>query len=194
MIDGISLDSLTRRDWLTLPNAITLVRLLLIVPLAWMLIAGTHPAVVLTLITVFGLTDWVDGFLARRLHQESKIGALIDPIADRLGVGVLALALVLDGRIAAWIVVVIVGVDLCLAVTFVVVRPDDHPPVTPLGKVRTALLMTGFVVTGVGLIPGWHAAAVIGRVLCAGGALAHLGAGIGYFRDMVNPEAISRAA
>ena len=194
----MELTTLTRRDWLTLPNLITVVRLLLIVPLAWMLISGTHSVAALILLVVFGLTDWVDGFLARRLGQESKIGALIDPIADRLGVGVLALALVLDGRIAAWIVIVIAGTDVVLAITFLLKRPAEHPPVTPLGKARTALLMAGFVVTGLGLLPGWHAAAVIGHICCALGAVAHVGAGIGYFCAMVGAGAesdqVSRAA
>jgi cardiolipin synthase len=184
-IDGLSLSSLTWRDWLTIPNVVTLARFLLIIPVAWLLISGDHATTALILLTVFGLTDWVDGFLARRMGQESAIGALIDPIADRLGVGVVAMALVLGGRLAAWIVVVIVAVDLCLAVTFLIVRPTRHPPVTPLGKVRTALLMAGFVATGLGLVPGWRAAAVIGRILCATGAVAHAVAGLGYFRAMV---------
>lgn len=74
-----------------LPNAITAIRLLLVPVFGWSIVAG-KTALAPTLLAVIALTDWLDGFLARRYRVESRFGALFDPVADKL-TQVLGLAL-----------------------------------------------------------------------------------------------------
>ena len=70
---------------LTLPNLISVVRLALI-PLLWWWMATDHVAAAGWLLGVIGSTDWIDGYLARRLNQVSEVGKFLDPLADRLAV------------------------------------------------------------------------------------------------------------
>lgn len=68
----------------TWANLVTAIRLALIPVFFWLLFATGHRAIAAWLLGALGATDWVDGYLARRLHQVSKIGKIIDPTADRL--------------------------------------------------------------------------------------------------------------
>ena len=174
-------------DWLTVPNLITVARLLLIVPVAVIIARGedSQRTLALALLTVFGLTDWVDGAVARRFGQVSELGEVLDPIVDRVGVGVIAAAMVLGGHLEVWVVLLIIVVDVTVGTAFLIVRPAHHPEVTPIGKARTALLMVGFILTGVGMVTGAHAVAAAGRAVCAVGAVAHTAAGVGYVRAIV---------
>jgi len=173
------------RDWATLPNAITLLRLILVVPVAILIINGLRPLVTVVLLIVFGASDWVDGYLARKLHQTSKTGAVLDPIADRIGVVVIALALVIGGHLSPWVALGVATVDVGVGVTFLMVRPVTAPGVSWVGKVRTAILMAGILLIGIGLIPELHQAGMIGQILCMIGAILHLIAGIGYVTSIM---------
>jgi CDP-diacylglycerol--glycerol-3-phosphate 3-phosphatidyltransferase len=90
----------------TLPNSLTLLRIVLIpclvavfyLPVKW---AGPAAAI---LFAIAGITDWFDGYLARRLEQQSRFGAFLDPVADKLMVAV-ALILIVDANPAAWIAI-----------------------------------------------------------------------------------------
>ena len=85
----------------TIPNAVSLVRLLLIPLFIWLvLIEQTAWAGVL--LGFIGATDWVDGYLARRLDQVSEVGKMLDPIADRLAVAVAVILGLLVGVLPAW--------------------------------------------------------------------------------------------
>ncbi|HEV3187342.1 MAG TPA: CDP-alcohol phosphatidyltransferase family protein, partial [Acidimicrobiales bacterium] len=70
--------------WLTWPNAITLLRLALLPVFFWLLFGTNHRAVAAWLLAALGATDWIDGFVARRWHQVSNVGKILDPTADRL--------------------------------------------------------------------------------------------------------------
>jgi cardiolipin synthase len=70
--------------WLTWPNAITLVRLAFLPVFFWLLFGTAHRALAAWLLAVLGATDWIDGFVARRYHQVSNVGKILDPTADRL--------------------------------------------------------------------------------------------------------------
>jgi CDP-diacylglycerol--glycerol-3-phosphate 3-phosphatidyltransferase len=88
--------------WLTWANAITLVRLALLPVFFWILFSTNHWAIAAWLLGVLGATDWIDGFVARRLHQVSTVGKILDPTADRILVigGLLAVAVV--GAVPWW--------------------------------------------------------------------------------------------
>jgi cardiolipin synthase (CMP-forming) len=69
---------------LTLPNVVTLGRLLCVPVFLWLLLGSDHVAIAAWLLAGLGATDWVDGYLARHLHQGSELGKILDPTADRL--------------------------------------------------------------------------------------------------------------
>jgi cardiolipin synthase len=172
------------RDWATVPNAITVVRLLLVIPITLLLVNDAAPVVTLVLLILFGVSDWVDGYLARRLGQTSRTGALLDPIADRLGVVTIAAAFVVSGHLPLWIAVLIASIDVVLGVTYLCVRPTRMPDVSSLGKIRTAALMTGLALIGVGILPTLEPVALVGQVVCGAGAVLHVFACVGYIRAL----------
>lgn len=131
--------------WRTVPNLVSLLRLVVFIPLTIWLIAQPDQQLLATVsLVLFGATDWIDGFLARRLNQASRVGEVLDPIADRIGVIAIAIALTLTGIMPAYIVLVIAITDLALGIIGLLrlerVR-DGH--VLGIGKVRTALIMVG---------------------------------------------------
>ncbi len=87
----------------TVPNAITLVRLLLIPVFVWLLFGQDDRVGAAVLLAVLGATDWVDGFLARRWHQVSTVGKILDPTADRLLLAVGVVSIVIADAVPLWI-------------------------------------------------------------------------------------------
>lgn len=170
--------------WFTLPNLITVLRLVLVVPIVILLLSGDHPIAAVVLAVIFGATDWVDGLLARRLKQESRVGAILDPIADRLGVAVIGVTLVIIGAAPLWPVVAIVGVDVAVAIATLILRHEDRLHVNLIGKIRTAVIMLAAALILLGLIPGLEAVLVIGQVLLAIGAVMHVVAGALYVQQL----------
>ena len=166
-----------------MPNAITVLRLLLVIPVVALLVNGTAPLLALVLVVGFGASDWMDGYLARRLGQTSHAGALLDPIADRVGVVVIAVAFVVTGHLSLWIAVAVAAADLMLGAAHLIARPGRIPAVSLLGKARTAVLMTGFALTAAGLVPALDTVGRVGQLVCAAGAVLHVLACVGYVRS-----------
>lgn len=108
--DGVDFSS----RWLTLPNALSILRLALSPVVVWLLITGSMTALVvaLVLMVIAELTDFFDGFLARKLQQESDLGRLIDPVCDVIYHVSVFLAFVKQGWMAPWMLVVIYARDL----------------------------------------------------------------------------------
>lgn len=93
-----------------IPNAITVLRMLLAPPLAWLILAGHH-AEALWLAAFAGLSDAVDGLLAKRYGWTSRLGGLLDPIADKLMLLACFAALGIGDELPAWLVWLVVGRD-----------------------------------------------------------------------------------
>jgi len=130
----------------TLPNALSVLRLLG-VPLFLYLLLGPHAdGWAIIVLTVSGITDYLDGKLARLLNQTSKLGALLDPAADRLYVLSTLLAFVLRDVLPWWVAALIVGRDLVLLATIPPLRTRglDVLPVHYLGKAATFCLLYAF--------------------------------------------------
>jgi cardiolipin synthase len=87
---------------LTLPNAITLVRLACIPLFVWLLFGAHRQTGAAVLLAVLGATDWVDGFVARRYHQVSTVGKVLDPVADRVLVVTAVIAIIVHGAVPVW--------------------------------------------------------------------------------------------
>lgn len=90
------------RGLLTIPNLITLVRLACVPVFLWLLVGRDSRLAAAGLLAVLGATDWVDGYLARRLRQVSEVGKILDPTADRIMLLVAVLAIALDGAVPWW--------------------------------------------------------------------------------------------
>ena len=134
----------TERDrWLTIPNLLTLARFISIIPFVVLSIHGNDRGA-LILFFLVGLTDTLDGTIARRFGQTSRIGRLLDPLADKLftGIAFISLSLFRHGlaHIPVWITVAVLARDvLILGGSFVVYRLTGNSGFRPslIGKWNT---------------------------------------------------------
>ncbi|TBT83478.1 CDP-alcohol phosphatidyltransferase family protein [Propioniciclava sinopodophylli] len=167
------------RPW-TIPNAVTLLRLLLLVPVCWLIWTGAQGSwIPVVLLAVWASTDWVDGLLARLLDQRSKLGEWLDPFTDRLGIWGLALTLSISGVIGWWVLGIIVVVDMIVAVSAAKAARAGALGVSWIGKSRTAVLFVAVLLVVMGATV-WPAADVIGQVLLVVGVVLHVIAALGY--------------
>lgn len=95
---------MNRNPLLLVPNIITIARILAIIPIVAMVMSGdpTLRIVALVLYVLAAVSDYLDGYLARAWDQYSDLGRMLDPIADKLLVGILMAALAWDGSLSAW--------------------------------------------------------------------------------------------
>lgn len=123
-----------------LPNVLTLVRILLVAPIAWAIWSADYRLALLLLI-VAGVSDLLDGELARRFNWQSEFGATIDPVADKLLVFVLAVLLTVKGHVPLLLALIVVLRDVVIligaAVYRVLFRELEVAP-TWISKVNTA--------------------------------------------------------
>ena len=127
---------------LTVPNVISLLRICSI-PLIAYLVANRHLIISLVVLLISALSDGVDGIIARRFNQVSKLGQILDPVADRLLIlcSILALSM---ANILPWWLMVLVGVrDVLLGILTLVLAQHDYGPLPVhfAGKTGTAVLM-----------------------------------------------------
>jgi cardiolipin synthase (CMP-forming) len=148
---------------LTVPNALSVLRLLGVPLFLWLLLAGHGAAETdiwaIVVLALGGISDWADGKLARLLNQYSRLGELLDPAVDRLYILAALLGLGLRGVVPWWAVAVLVGRDLVLAACLPLLRRRGFgpPPVVYLGKAATFLLLWTFPLLVGGLQTGWFA-------------------------------------
>ena len=143
---------------MTIPNLLTLLRILLIIPFCYFVTAGVQwDSLALVIFVVAAFTDWFDGFYARRFQQFSDAGKLLDPLADKLLVTTALIAFVADNtiRLPVWGVVVVLGREFLitgfrgmLASRQVVMEADQ------LGKAKTATQMASIIILLVAREPG----------------------------------------
>ncbi|NMR21555.1 CDP-alcohol phosphatidyltransferase family protein [Cellulomonas fimi] len=130
---------------LTVPNVISLGRLAL-VPVFAVLITRGDDVWALAVLAVSGISDWLDGVIARRFDQVSRLGQLLDPAADRLFILVTLVALAWRDVVPLWLVVVLVGRDLLLACLLVPLARHGYGPLPVhfAGKAGTFALLYAF--------------------------------------------------
>ena len=90
-----------RRRVLTVPNAISVLRLACAPLLVWLLLGTDARGLAIALLALLGATDWVDGWVARRYDQGSELGKVLDPVADRVLLLAAVVALLIDGSVPA---------------------------------------------------------------------------------------------
>jgi cardiolipin synthase len=138
---------------LTLPNVISFARILAVPYFVWLLLGADELIAAGLLLLAIGGTDWLDGYLARRLGQVSKLGKMLDPIADRLAIVTAVIAGWIAGILPGWLVVGLLvreSMVASLAVWLLLVHHDTID-VRWIGKLATFLLY--------GAIPGYYVAA-----------------------------------
>jgi CDP-diacylglycerol--glycerol-3-phosphate 3-phosphatidyltransferase len=151
-------EALPERVW-TVPNILSVLRLLGVPLFLWLLLGPQADGWALVVLMVAGITDWADGKLAKWLDQYSRLGALLDPAADRLYIVSTLIALALREIIPIWVVALLVGRELVLGVALLVLRRYGYPPlqVHYLGKAATLLLLYAFPVLLIAQGEGWVA-------------------------------------
>ena len=131
---------------LTVPNALSLLRLAGVPLFLWLLLGPQKDLLAVLLLAVSGATDWLDGKLARWLDQSSKLGAVLDPVVDRLYTLATLAAFGLRDIVPWWVVGVLVGRDMVLAACLPVLRRYGYGAleVHYLGKAATLNLLYAF--------------------------------------------------
>jgi cardiolipin synthase (CMP-forming) len=148
-----------RRRIFTVPNQITLLRLGFL-PIFLTLIAYQRYRWALLVLVVAGLSDAIDGLLARRLNQRSSLGAYLDPIADKLLLSSSFIILAYKTRIAWWTTIIVISRDiLMLTVATVIILISGYRPFPPsiLGKLTTFFeIILVFTVVLTAAYPQFH--------------------------------------
>lgn len=164
----------------TVPNLLTVLRFMGVPLFIWLVLAEQEYGFAVLVLAIMGSTDWVDGYVARRFNQASKLGRILDPIADRLALLSVAVTLVVAGVLQWWYLAALVIPDaVLLAMSLFYFHSHPDLPVSMIGKTRTALLLLGtpllvlskldipyarayfvvaWIVLGLGLIGHWVAA------------------------------------
>jgi cardiolipin synthase len=133
---------LSMRIW-TVPNALSLVRLLGVPVFFWLIVGPKQDGLALAILIVSAFTDWLDGYLARRLNQFSRLGELLDPLADRLYVVAALLALFIRDLIPIWVVLALLSRDLVMSMLLLYLKRIGYTglPVHFVGKAATMNLL-----------------------------------------------------
>ncbi|MFY1670652.1 CDP-alcohol phosphatidyltransferase family protein [Plantactinospora sp. WMMB334] len=150
---------------LTVPNLISFVRLLGVPLFLYLLLVAEQEVTAVVVLAVGSLSDWVDGFVARRLGQVSRLGELLDPVADRLYILATLVALTVRDVVPWQFTVALLARDVLMTANLAVLRRYGYrpPPVHYLGKTATFVLLAAFpVLLLAAAVPG--AAAVAGAV------------------------------
>jgi cardiolipin synthase len=147
----------TDRAW-TLPNMLSFLRLAGAPLVLWLIVGPEADGLAVLVLALGGFTDWLDGYLARAWHQTSRIGQMLDPIADRLYILAVLIGLALREIVPWWLVVLVVGRDVVIALLIPVLKTRGYSslPVHFLGKAATFSLLYAFplVLLGAGE-EGW---------------------------------------
>jgi cardiolipin synthase (CMP-forming) len=131
---------------LTVPNVITAIRLACIPVFVWLLFGAERQTAAAILLGALGATDWVDGFVARRFHQVTTLGKVLDPIADRLLVGTAVIAVMIHGAVPVWFGIATLGREVLVGGTTLVLAAlgARRMDVSWVGKAGTLGLMFAY--------------------------------------------------
>ena len=134
------------RQVLTIPNIVSIIRLAGVPLFLWLILVPEADGWALLVLMLSGISDYADGYLARRLNQTSKLGAILDPVADRLYILSTVVGLAVRDIIPWWLAILLPARDLFLwgLVPFLRTRGYSALPVHVLGKAATANLLYAF--------------------------------------------------
>jgi cardiolipin synthase (CMP-forming) len=146
---------------LNLPNLISLARLFLVPVTIWLIIDGQY-GVAFWVLVAAGISDALDGFIAKRFDRRTRLGALLDPVADKAMLVSIYVTLGIAHQLATWLVVLVVFRDVLIVGGFLLVQavtlPRRYDPLY-ISKINTGMqiVLVGFVLArlGLGAAPGW---------------------------------------
>ncbi|MEN2737317.1 CDP-alcohol phosphatidyltransferase family protein [Microbacterium sp. X-17] len=177
--------AVSSRVW-TIPNVLSFFRLALVPVFLAFVITG-EDALALLVLVVSSITDFLDGWLARKLNQVSRLGQLLDPAADRLYIFAALVGLAWREVIPWWLVAVILARDVMLAVLGVILANHGYGPlpVHHLGKVATFCLFWALplLMLGEAFDPLAPYSLPLGWAFALWGAFLYWWAGIVYIRE-----------
>lgn len=172
----------------TIPNLLTVVRFMGVPLFIWLVLAREEYAAGVVVLAVMASTDWIDGYVARRFDQASKLGRVLDPIADRLAMIAVAITLVIAG-VVHWLYLAALVIPDAVLLVLSLSLFHGHPdlPVSLVGKVRTGLLLLGMPLLVLSHLatPVAGAASVAAWVVLGLGLAGHWVAAYNYFRAML---------
>jgi cardiolipin synthase len=130
----------------TIPNLISVLRLLGIPVFLWLLLAEDQPLEAGILFAVLGATDWVDGYIARHFDQGSEIGKILDPVSDRVMLIAGAVGLIISGDVPLWVGIVVLFREAALSIVTLLLAAAGarRIDVQWVGKAGTLALMFAF--------------------------------------------------
>jgi cardiolipin synthase len=148
----------------TVPNALSVARLVGVPLFLWLVLVPRADYWAVGVLVLAGLSDWLDGKIARAWHQQSRFGEMLDPAADRLYIAATLVALAIRAIIPWWLLGLLVCRELVLGVALAVLRRRGYgpPQVNLVGKAATLCLLYAFPLLFLGSHTG--ALATIARV------------------------------
>jgi cardiolipin synthase (CMP-forming) len=175
---------------LTIPNLLSFLRLLGVPLFLWLVLGPEADGWAFVVLALSAFTDYLDGKLARRWHQISKVGQLLDPLADRLYIFATVVALTLREIIPLWFAVLLVSRDVFLAGLLPALRRRGLTalPVHFLGKAATFNLLYAFPLLLLG--DGEGTLALLARVF--GWAFAIWGVGLYWWAGLIYAQQVRR--
>ncbi len=134
-----------KEQFLTVPNLLSMLRLAFVPVFLYLLLSERYLSAIVVL-ALSSLTDYLDGYFARKFNQVTRLGQLLDPAADRLYIFSTLVGLSITGIIPVWLALVIIGRDLVLAVAYPILATHGYGPlpVHYLGKTGTFALLYAF--------------------------------------------------
>jgi cardiolipin synthase (CMP-forming) len=180
---------------MTIPNLITVARLIL-VPVVILMILRERWMAAFVLFVVAGISDAVDGFIARRFHMQSRFGAYVDPLADKALMVSIYVALAWAGTIPAWLTVLVVGRDALIVAavlaSWLMSRPVEIRPLL-VSKLNTAVQI-GFAALALAVNAfgvDWGSFKVLAMLIVAALTVASAGAYlVGWIGHMKGPGGV----
>jgi cardiolipin synthase len=155
---------------LNLPNLITIGRVFCVPLIVWLITSG-HMLPAFLLFVVAGISDAVDGFLAKRFNMQSELGALLDPLADKALIVSIYVSLGISEALPRWVVILVVSRDILIIGGFLIAMLINRPmPVKPhpVSKLNTVaqILLAGLVLASLGFKfdAGWSLETLMGIV------------------------------
>ena len=174
-----------RRLW-TIPNVLSLLRLASVPVFVWLFVSD-HENAAVVLYAAGAWTDFFDGYIARRFDQVSELGKLLDPLADRVLILALAVALVARDALSPWLATAVIARDVLILSVFPILERKKVPriAVSFTGKSATASLLFGLTSLAYGetTFPGARAGDEIGLAFTVFGAVLYWVAAASYAQE-----------
>jgi cardiolipin synthase len=188
--------SVANSNW-TIPNALSGLRLLGVPVFFWLIVGPQSDGLALAILIASSFTDWLDGYLARRLNQFSRLGELLDPLADRLYVVAALAALYIRDLLPIWVVVLLILRDVLMSMLLLYLKRlrITGVPVHFVGKAATMNLLYALPLILLGTFSGLvgQLAHVFGWAFLIWGITMYWYAGALYYRQVFEMRRVQNA-